>query len=209
MPSYFAYGSCMNEEDLHRTTPEATNPQRALLLDHRIDFTLNAVSRKGGVADIIESPGSQIEGVLWEVPDFSTLDIRESHPYVYSRKDVAVRTTAGEISASTYVVNNKETPVRPSEEYLSLIRNSIAELNEEYMTSLIEYAYSLPEAPQPRPLWRVLSFMDLEFWGENFYSVWEAIEALSRHRKLGNSAQLLHSESGVFYDLNLTTQAAI
>lgn len=200
MPLYFAYGSSVNESDLKETIAQPLEPIKAKLLDHRVDFTLNTLKRDGGVADIIYSPGDHVWGVLWTIPNFYSLDVRHGHPYVYERREIAVETEFGTRAVFTYSVAHKENPVRPSAAYLSCFQTPAIEINQDYIDTVVSYAKSLPQPPEPTPLWRALVFKEDEVWGESFHNVSEAVESIESYRKLGFQTQLIHSGSGKFYD---------
>lgn len=139
MPLYFAYGSCMNADDLARTV-DAIFVNSARLENYRLAFTRYSNGRKGGVADIVPSKGDYVEGVLMLVPDFKALDAREGHPYVYKRKRIKVLPKGHEaaVYASTYVVVEKEScEVLPHPDYVRLIREGAAQfLSAEYQNFL-------------------------------------------------------------------------
>lgn len=120
---YFAYGSCMNEKDIRRTTP-AEFVSAATLYDYKLAFTRYSSGRRGGVADIVKSSGDYVEGVLFKVKDLAALDRREGAPFAYKRKrvKVLVHERMKIISVMTYEVTNKEPyEIKPSESYKRLI----------------------------------------------------------------------------------------
>lgn len=137
---YFAYGSCMSPEDL-RFTVDAKFISAGRLEDHRIAFTRYASFRKGGVADVVESKGDYLEGVLLEVKSFSGLDAREGHPWVYYRNQVPVLNylTGETVTAHTYKVLEPLTvEVKPSEEYERLMMSSAKRFLSPEYSSLLE-----------------------------------------------------------------------
>lgn len=72
----------MNTEDLRRTIPDATPVGIAVLKNYRLSFSAYSYSRGGGVVDIVQSKGSWVEGVLYELSaeDLKWLDAREGAP---------------------------------------------------------------------------------------------------------------------------------
>ena len=139
MPLLFAYGSCMDENDIARTV-KVKYVGTAKLQDHTLGFTRLSINRKCGVADIVSRPGHYVEGVLMDVEDFENLDIREGHPNSYHRKFIQVRNLKNSelVIATAYVVREKLVEeIQPSEEYLDLIRAGAQNfLSEEYQQFL-------------------------------------------------------------------------
>lgn len=124
MAYYFAYGSCMSTRDLSRTT-KAEFISAGTLFDYKLAFTRYSVGRKGGVADVVESAGDFVEGVIFKVKDLKALDRREGHPFAYKRVPIKVYDHDHRKFRKvwTYVVTNKEPyEIRPSRKYADLIR---------------------------------------------------------------------------------------
>lgn len=190
----------MNEVDLHRTTPEATNPRHAILKDHKLAFTAISLARKGAVADIVESSGDVVEGIVWEVADFQTLDHREGHPYVYQRREIAVEIDGINEVVNTYSVVYKNRSMRPSKEYLDLILNPALPLTPTYLEKIEAHANWAPVAESPDPPWRVIYLDGKETWAENFFNIWDAVDCVLYHEGEGRQAQLIHRPSGDFHE---------
>jgi hypothetical protein len=100
----------------------------ASLPDHRLAFTRK--SRNGyGVADIVEEPGREVWGVLYELSadDLVSLDRKEGLGRAYEHVDVCVRLEAdgAERTAKAYTVISKESPDVPtSREYLRRVTDA-------------------------------------------------------------------------------------
>jgi cation transport regulator ChaC len=153
---YFAYGSCMSLKDIQRTTP-ADFVAAATLFDHKLAFTRYSRGRQGGVADVVESAGDFVEGVLFKIYDLKALDRREGHPFAYKRKKVKVmvQTPRGMkfMNVYTYSVVNKEPyEIKPSEAYKRLIEEGARQfLSPDYQIELqanlkrFRAPYDLPE----------------------------------------------------------------
>lgn len=126
---YFAYGSCMDEQDFRRTVPEFKVIGGAVLKDYKLAFTLFGESRNGGVADIVYHPGAKVEGVLYSMPItyLPQLDSREGvDKGMYERFEVEVKHGSQLIQAYTYqVVKKAKKEIKPSEYYVSLIMNGL------------------------------------------------------------------------------------
>ncbi|MFB5664000.1 gamma-glutamylcyclotransferase family protein [Alteribacillus sp. HJP-4] len=135
---YFAYGSCMNTEDLNRTVT-AQRIGAASLRHYEFGYRAYGRSRNGGVADIFPSEGNSVEGVLFLVPGTSQLDAREGHPDFYRRIEVVVRRedTNENVEAFTYtVVNKSKIDIAPSEYYAGLIFEGAEILSPAYQNSI-------------------------------------------------------------------------
>jgi gamma-glutamylcyclotransferase (GGCT)/AIG2-like uncharacterized protein YtfP len=78
-PLYFAYGSNLNRRQFQHRCPKARPFARCQLPDYRLVFD--------GVADIIPSPGSLVEGALyWITADCErALDLYEGYPNLYTK----------------------------------------------------------------------------------------------------------------------------
>ena len=64
---YFAYGSNMNLDQMAYRCPDAEVVGRCVLKDYRLAFRGN---RRGyGVASILPEPGSEVQGLLFDLID--------------------------------------------------------------------------------------------------------------------------------------------
>lgn len=130
---YFAYGSNMSSEELRAHCPNAAFVSIAQLADYRLDFTRYAERRKGGVADVVPSPGDDVWGVLYDIPerDLPALDRKEGVARgAYRREDVDPELASGErVRAMVYVVIDKEPSQAPGEHYLGLLLTGAREWN--------------------------------------------------------------------------------
>ena len=132
MPTYFAYGSNMNQEDLNRHFKKyyhyiwvPRRPRVAVLKDYRLDFNYYSESRKGSAANIMASPGDSVVGLLFEVDEqeFKVLGRKEGAPDRYDEIDVEVTADGRAVDAKTFKVLKKhETEFRkPAADYMALI----------------------------------------------------------------------------------------
>lgn len=138
---YFAYGSNMERVQLKRRCPKAKFVSAAVLPDHTLVFSGSSRMWGGGIADIREMAGTKVEGVLWEISEAEqkALDEYEGYPELYLRKEVQVRTAAGNVvTASAYVMANPGREMAPSKPYLRLLISGAEEhdLSEKYVTFL-------------------------------------------------------------------------
>ena len=138
---YFAYGSNMHPGQMQKRCPGCALVGAARLRDHRLAFSRPwAAWDGGGVADIQPSPGSVVEGVVWEITAAhrDALDQYEEYPTAYTRKDVIVDTRDGRmLTAFAYFARPMGT-YRPGRRYLqSLVDGARANgLSPEYVASL-------------------------------------------------------------------------
>ena len=82
---YLLYGSCMDEESFRSTGGEENYEVmgRAILSDYRgWPLHYGAIKWQGGVADVVPSPGDEVEGVLYKLHPSAQapLDRREGVP---------------------------------------------------------------------------------------------------------------------------------
>lgn len=134
----------MNESDLARSGIRFRTIGVARLRNYSIGFTYYSRARKGGVADILYSPGHVVEGVLYEVPDFMRLDMREGAPFIYIRKRVPVQINGVKKWAYTYEVREKAKQfVPPSRDYAEIILKGALKLSNKYQEHMRSLMYSI------------------------------------------------------------------
>ena len=124
MPTlYFAYGSNMASSQLAAWGTEHRALGAAELANHRIAFLRRSIRWKAGAADIVQTPGESVWGVLWELPFGATaLDRKEAAGDAYRRRAVTVRLNGETFTAMAYEVIEKEPrEVPPRREYLDLM----------------------------------------------------------------------------------------
>ena len=118
---YFAYGSNMHPEQMRTRCPGGSFVAAARLRDHRLVFSRPwAAWDGGGVADIQPSPGSTVEGVVWEITAAhrERLDEYEEYPTAYTRGDVIVESFAGKTLAAFAYFAKPLGIYRPGRRYL-------------------------------------------------------------------------------------------
>ena len=103
---YFAYGSNMDPVQMKERKVQYRAAEKALLGDYRVAFNLLSKGRwNGGVADVVASPGSTVEGVLYLTTEegLKTLDKYEGvHEDRYRRGEVTVEHQDGRRRQATY-----------------------------------------------------------------------------------------------------------
>ena len=122
---YFAYGSCMCPVDLTRTIEEDAQSfvvGKGILADHRLAFNRLSPKRKScGVLDVVPHAGSQVEGVLYQLPwrVSERLDIREEVPNNgYRHELISVECDGKKYDdVRTYVVVEKEPKEVPPDDW--------------------------------------------------------------------------------------------
>ena len=116
------------------------------LPDHRLAFLRRSIRWGGGAADIVESPGDSVWGVLWELPfGLRELDAKEAAGDAYRRRPVTVRLNGATVSAVAYEVIEKEpVDVRPTREYLDTMLEGAKEhgLPEEWVSRIESWHYT-------------------------------------------------------------------
>ncbi len=138
---YFAYGSNMHPDQMRKRCPGCSFVAAARLPDHRLVFSRPWGAWDGaGVADIQASPGSVVEGVVWEIsePHRDALDDYEEFPTAYTRKDIIVETFEGKTMTPFAYFAKPLGSYRPGRRYLqSLIEGARAHgLSPEYIAFL-------------------------------------------------------------------------
>jgi gamma-glutamylcyclotransferase (GGCT)/AIG2-like uncharacterized protein YtfP len=105
---YFAYGMNTNITEMTSRCPNAVSLGRCVLPNFELRFRYHA--------DIDLVPGSEMEGVLWEItPECeSALDRLEGYPYYYNKINVVL--SDGSI-AMAYIMNSKGPEEAPSVGY--------------------------------------------------------------------------------------------
>lgn len=120
---YFAFGSNLHLPQMFRRCADCSPVEKAVLHDYRLTFRGNW--RGAGVADVIPSPGDQVEGGLFRVSqeDLEALDRYEGYPTLYDRFDIEVELADGQlVPAFVYRMLDQYEPAAPSDYYFQVIR---------------------------------------------------------------------------------------
>ena len=138
---YFAYGSNMERVQLKRICPKAKFVAAAVLPDHELVFSGTSRMWGGGIANIRDTAGKRVEGVVWEIAEVErkALDEYEGYPNLYVTMDVQVRTTSSKVvTAFAYVMANPGHEMPPSKPYKRLLISGAEEhgLSEKYIAFL-------------------------------------------------------------------------
>lgn len=126
MPRYFAYGSNLDESQLRRRCPEAALVTVGSLPDFRLGFTVHSAGWNAGAADVVESPGEIVWGLVFDLTDenLEVLDHFEGYPQQYGRFMARIDTLQGTLDAWVYTAQRKHPFVAPSRRYVELIKEA-------------------------------------------------------------------------------------
>lgn len=120
---YFAYASNMEPQRFRRLCPGGTMVGPARLPGHRLAFSRYSRQRRGGSADVVPDPESEVWGVLYEVAedDLAAMDRSEGVPAAYRREVVTVVDQAEEERQAITYMANRTGDFLPHKEYLRVI----------------------------------------------------------------------------------------
>ena len=120
---YFAYGSNLDKKKFEKRAGKFLESKKATLPGYRICFNTFHPGWNCGVADVVESEGDKVYGVVYKITEeqLSKLDRAVGVPEFYRRMIVEVETTDGPVIAYTYTTVKKRDFVAPSESYLGHI----------------------------------------------------------------------------------------
>lgn len=153
----FAYGSNMDKYQIEERCSDVKQVGIGFIPNYRIDFTRKSITRNCGVADIVESQGDVVWGIIYDITgeDFISLDKFEGYPKYYTKKtincyqfiepnpsgftlDVPLQEyyedlyknpfNFKEVEAIAYkVIDKSERTIQPSIEYLHLLQGAAEE----------------------------------------------------------------------------------
>lgn len=128
---YFAYGSCVNIEELRETLNDGKHGEYphicgvGLLDGFRLAFTRLSGNWGGGVLDIVASPADYVLGVVYDIPEerILKLDEREGAPRCYRRlENLKVELGHEEVMVFSYTVVKKESDeIEPAAAYFNKV----------------------------------------------------------------------------------------
>jgi len=131
MRPYFAYGSNMADAQMAKRCPHARKRGLARLSGFRWIISTR------GYANVVESPGAEVEGVLFEISasDEKTLDEYEGvSSGLYDKLDLPISFAGQEVIALVYVGPHRDEGA-PKKEYIGRINEGLADagLSEAYV----------------------------------------------------------------------------
>ena len=129
---YFGYGSNLDFDDWsvfcaeRGFEPFVMRPiGPAVLGGEALVFDYHSSRRGCGALDLRSLAGGAVDGYLFEIDDWTPLDVKEGHPTRYRREAVVVRDAAGAaVAAQTYrvVPAMRVGLVAPNADYLAVCR---------------------------------------------------------------------------------------
>lgn len=129
---YFAYGSNMNTPQMHARVPGSRLVGTGLLSGHEFLYSGFSHSWGGAVANVRPRRGSEVFGVLYELPPggLATLDRFEGYPHAYQRKTAPIEIVTGAASgqkprAVLYFKRETRPLAPPAPEYVALIHAAL------------------------------------------------------------------------------------
>ncbi len=126
MTMYAAYGSNLDPAQMKERAPRAPVIGTGWIHGWRLTFGGEDVGWEGALASIVESPGSRVYVMLYDIDrrDLRQLDVWEgTDAGLYTRIRVRVSTLDGEALAWTYVLDAYEGGL-PSKRYVSIMADA-------------------------------------------------------------------------------------
>jgi gamma-glutamylcyclotransferase (GGCT)/AIG2-like uncharacterized protein YtfP len=126
----FAYGSNLATDQMEAWCPRHGFLGPARLDGFRLEFRRRSIRWQGGAADVVECPGEEVWGALYELAEgeLERLDAKEAAGSAYRRRQVRVE-LGGELRpAVTYeVIEKEEVEPAPAQAYAEAILRGAAE----------------------------------------------------------------------------------
>ncbi|HKK02049.1 MAG TPA: gamma-glutamylcyclotransferase family protein [Desulfuromonadales bacterium] len=137
---YFAYGHNMDEEVLRERGVAFTTIGKGKARNVRLVFHKPAGDGTG-MADLQDAHGSEVEGVVFDVPEesLSRLDFYEQvDKGHYRRGTITVQTSRGELFCEVYRAAKFRSGLKPRPEYLAMLIHGAEQhrLSSGYLTFL-------------------------------------------------------------------------
>ena len=144
---YFAYGSNLDLPQMKSRCPESKLISKGSLSGYRLTFNRFSSGWGGGVADVIQEQDSKVWGLIFEISDtdLERLDRYEgynkdrneslrgyhiSNTNLYERWKAVIDTPNGQVcDVWVYTVVEKQKFVRPTPEYLQIIKSATVRWN--------------------------------------------------------------------------------
>lgn len=120
---YFAYGMNTNTQEMAARCPAALSLGGGRLVDHTFRFSEHA--------DVIKTPGSYVDGLVWEISNkcLESLDVLEGFPYYYNRREKTVYHNGRFVQAITYFMQPGHVDHAPSIGYFNMVLDGYAQHN--------------------------------------------------------------------------------
>lgn len=126
VPLYAAYGSNMDPQQMKERAPHSPMAGTGWLVDWRLTFGGEDYAWEGALSTVVESPGSQVFVVIYDVPeqDAAQLDRWEGGELgLHKKLRLRVQTMEGSVLAWIYVLDAYEGG-SPSARYLGVIADA-------------------------------------------------------------------------------------
>lgn len=135
---YFAYGSNMKTTRIQGRVPGVRPAGRAQLLGFRLTFNRRSTVDGTAKANLVESPGDVVWGVLFEIDPEGWVTVDEAEGGYVRREVRVVDDEERSIAAQTYISTQLTDDPRPTESYRRLIVEGALEhgLPEDYVAAL-------------------------------------------------------------------------
>jgi len=139
---YFAYGSNMNPERVRVRGMAIRSYMAGTLNDYRLAFNKRSTIVPGAAsANVMASPGSVVEGVIYQLEDHTTIETMdpfEGYPVRYGRHIVPIITREGVLESWVYTAraDHIQEGLRPARWYLDHLLAGKDMLSEAYFKSL-------------------------------------------------------------------------
>ena len=149
---YFAYGSNLDLPQMKRRCPSSKLISKGSLSGYRLTFNRFSSGWGGGVADVIQEQGSEVWGLVFEISDsdLERLDRYEGcykeQTSLYERWKAVIDTPDGQVcDVWVYTVAEKQKFVKPTLEYLQIIKEAAKKWNFPKTYLMLAYLDSLYE----------------------------------------------------------------
>jgi gamma-glutamylcyclotransferase (GGCT)/AIG2-like uncharacterized protein YtfP len=149
---YFAYGSNLDLIQMKRRCPSSKLISKGSLSGYRLTFNRFSSGWGGGVADVIQAQDSKVWGLVFEISDtdLERLDRYEGYhkdeTSLYERWKTVIDTPNGQVSdVWVYTVVEKQKFVKPTLEYLQIIKEAAKKWNFPKTYLMLAYLDSLYE----------------------------------------------------------------
>lgn len=119
---YFSYGANTLQRAMSQRCPAAKSLGKATLENYKLEFAYHA--------DVTESEGDTVDGVLWEVTYdcIDALDIFEGYPEYYNRKTVSTNHGGHYVNAYIYQMSDRTRLLQtPSDSYFNVLKEGYTE----------------------------------------------------------------------------------
>jgi len=142
MICYFAYGSNMDPDRMHKRGVAFASRRSGILKDHTLVFNKTSSNALLGYANIVPEAGSRVEGIVYALhdADIHKLDAYEDYPVQYGRIPMEIFLEDGaKVICFVYVARSDRVKegLKPSASYLAHLLKGRDCLSEAYFNQLL------------------------------------------------------------------------